>query len=148
MSSKQRKPYPPNNFCPCKSGQKYKKCCQPKNVEYFLRADGTVIKESLLDAAQREEFLQQKRLFVQQYGRQPSEEEEGILRLSGGFADLKSVIESDLLKRGASDETLYAFRKTGILVTNQNSSHVTAEELQKWEEAIMEYRAGHRDTNS
>jgi hypothetical protein len=137
----QRKPYNPNNFCPCKSGQKYKKCCQPKNVEYFIRPNGTVVKEAVLEGDQRETFLRAKQDFVAEHGRQPTEEEEGILRMSGGFLDFSSVIEADLIKSGAPPEVLYAFRKTGILVTRENQSGVTPDELQRWENAILEYRS-------
>jgi hypothetical protein len=135
-----RRPYPPNNFCPCKSGQKYKKCCQAKGIEYFIRPNGQVVKEAVLDSDGRAEFLRQKEAFVAEHGRQPTEEEEGILRMSGGFADFSQVIEADLIKSGAKEEVLYAFRKTGILVTRENESQVTPEELRRWESALLEYR--------
>lgn len=140
MSKSQRKPYPPNNFCPCKSGQKYKKCCQPKSIEYFIRADGQVVKEKTLDSNQREAFIKAKEDFMADYGRVPTVEEEGILRMAGGFADMKAVIEEQLIKSGASEEVVYAFRKTGILVNRENESQVTPAELHAWESAILEYR--------
>jgi hypothetical protein len=135
-----RRPFPPNNFCPCKSGQKYKKCCQPKKIEYFVRSNGQVVKEAILDESSRAEFLRQKEAFVAEHGRQPTEEEEGILRLSGGFADFSRVIEAELIKSGAKEEVLYAFRKTGVLVTRENESQVSPEELHRFEQAISEYR--------
>lgn len=138
----QRKPYPPNNFCPCKSGQKYKKCCQPKSIEYFIRPNGSVVKEAVLEGQQQTSFLKEKELFIQKYGRLPTEEEEGVLRLAArGIADLSSVIEADLIRYGASEETLYAFRKTGILVSRENESQISADELRQWDQAIIEYRA-------
>lgn len=140
-----RRPYPPNQFCPCKSGQKYKKCCLSKNIEYFIRANGQVVRETVLEADQRDQFKREREAFVVQYGRQPTEEEEGILRISAaGFADLRAVIEADLIKRGASEEVLYAFRKTGVLVTRENEAQVTPDELQQWESAVLEFRSQNR----
>lgn len=88
----------------------------------------------------RQEFEESKRLFVQQYGRQPNEEEEGILRLANGFTDLNAIIERDLIKRGAPDEVIYAFRKTGILISPENEGQISAQELRDWNSALEEYR--------
>jgi uncharacterized protein YchJ len=135
-----RKPFPSNNFCPCNSGVKYKKCCQPKGVDYYLR-DGKVVREEALLGEQRADFEKQKQDFLSRYGRKPTEEEEGLMRISAGnFVDLNLVIEKDLIKRGAPDEVVYAFRKTGILVSPENHDQISVSELQKWESAIDEYR--------
>lgn len=135
-----RKSFPPNNFCPCKSGQKYKHCCQPKGVDYFLR-DGKVIREEALAGGQRADFEEQKQQFVLQFGREPTEEEEGVMRLSAGnFTDLNAVIERDLIKRGAPAEVLYAFKKTGILISSENHGQISPEELEAFGDAVDEYR--------
>jgi len=128
-----------NHFCPCKSGQKYKNCCHAKGVDYFILPGGKVIKEQPLTPEQRQALAQQKAQFVKTFGRQPNEEDEGLMRIANGFADVSAVIEKDLISRGVEQSVLYAFQKTGMVITKENESQVSPEELSRWSEALEEY---------
>jgi hypothetical protein len=134
-----RKLVNPNNYCPCGSNQKYKKCCQPKGIDYFIKPGGKIIREQPLTPEARQALERQKQEFATKYGRAVSEEEENLMRLNE-FSNVNAVIEQDLLKAGASAETIYAFRKTGILVSKENINQVSPQELIAWESAIQEYR--------
>lgn len=135
-----RRPYAPNNFCPCGSGKKYKKCCQPIGVEYFVRANGTVVREEAMDPHHRAIFEAEKRAFIERNNRQPTEEEENVMRIAETFGDLNVVIEQNLISQGVAPEVLYAFRRTGMLVVPESKTQVSTEELQEWDAAINEYR--------
>lgn len=135
-----RKPYPMNHFCPCGSTKKYKHCCHAKGVDYFIKPGGKIVKEQPLTTEQRQALTEKKAQFVRAFGRQPNEEDEGLMRIADGFADVSSVIEKDLLARGVDKSVLYAFQKTGMVITRENESQVSVEELNRWEEAIEEYR--------
>lgn len=134
-----KRAFPPNNYCPCGSHLKYKKCCQPKGIDYFIKTNGKIVREAPLTAERRAAFDQERRRFVEEHGRKPTEEEEGLMRYSE-FEEIESVIEKELVKLGASPETIYAYEKTGILVSGDNENQVAPEELQRWTAAVQEYR--------
>ncbi len=87
----------------------------------------------------RDQFERDKKLFQEKFGRKPTDEEEGILR-ADGFADLTQLIESEMLKSGMSEEMLYAYRQTGLVITAENRSSVRPDELARWDAAIDDYR--------
>ena len=134
-----KKAYSGNLYCPCGSGKKYKACCQPKGIEYFLKPSGKLLKLMPLTAEQKAHFDSEKQKFVEAHGRKPTEEEEAVMRTSL-YEDVGQVIARDLATSGAPPEKVYAFEKTGLWVTRQNEHQVSPEELRRWEEAIEEYR--------
>ncbi len=134
-----KKLIPANNYCPCGSRLKYKKCCLPKGIDFFIAGKGKVKGEAPMTAERRAAFQEEVRRFTLEHGRAPTEEEEGVLRYSE-FEEIEQVIQRELKKSGASAETIYAFEKTGILVSDEDNSQVSADELQRWSEAIQEYR--------
>jgi hypothetical protein len=135
-----KKPFPPNNYCPCGSNIKYKSCCRTKGIDYFIK-NKKVIREAAMSQERRDQFERDKQLFQEKFGRKPTDEEEGILR-ADGFADLTQLIESEMLKSGMSEEMLYAYRQTGLMITAENRSSVRPDELARWDAAIDDYRKG------
>lgn len=133
-----KKPFPPNNYCPCGSNIKYKSCCRAKGIDYFIK-NKKVIREAAMSQERRDQFERDKKLFQEKFGRKPTDEEEGILR-ADGFADLTQLIESEMLKSGMSEEMLYAYRQTGLVITAENRSSVRPDELARWDAAIDDYR--------
>jgi hypothetical protein len=133
-----KKPFPPNNYCPCGSNIKYKGCCRAKGIDYFIK-NKKVIREAAMSQERRDQFERDKKLFQEKFGRKPTDEEEGILR-ADGFADLTQLIESEMLKSGMSEEMLYAYRQTGLVITAENRSSVRPDELARWDAAIDDYR--------
>lgn len=138
-----KKPFPPNNYCPCGSKLKYKSCCRAKGVDYFIK-NKKVIREAAMSPERRAQFEADKQQFELTYGRKPTDEEEGVLR-ADGFLDLNTVIESEIVKSGMTEEMLYAYRTTGLLITAENRSTVRPDELARWDAAIDDYHRGERD---
>jgi len=57
--------------------------------------------------------------------------------------ELKAVM-LDLMKRAGADPALiYAFEKTGRLVSEENAKQLSDEDIAEWNAAIEEYRAKH-----
>jgi hypothetical protein len=133
-----KKPFPPNNYCPCGSKLKYKSCCRTRGIDYFIK-NKKVIREAAMSSERREKFNRDKEIFVEQMGRKPTDEEEGLLR-ADGFLDLNNVIELEMLKSGISEEMLYAYRQTGLIIAAENRSSVRPDELARWDLAIDDYR--------
>lgn len=132
-----KKPFPPNNYCPCGSKLKYKSCCRTRGVDYFIK-NKKVIREAAMNDERRAQFEADQCLFETTYGRKPTDEEEGLLR-ADGFADLNRVIESQMSKSGMTEEMFYAYRQTGLLITAENRGSVRPDELARWDAAIDDY---------
>lgn len=128
-------------YCPCGSNRKYKSCCQAKGIQFYRKSNGELVRRQALTPEQRDAFNEQRRKFVEENGREPDREERALL-LAANYQNIESLIENDLLKSGASPESIYAFHKTGLLVTAENRRQISAAELQQWDAAVAEYRAG------
>jgi hypothetical protein len=134
-----RKAFPGNNYCPCRSGRKYKQCCALKGIDYFVKPGGKIVREQPLSTEQRAELERLKEEFHQKWGRRPTAEEEGVLRLAG-FADASAVIEAELIKSGARPEVIYAFKKTGLVISPENETGISPAERERWQAAVEEFR--------
>lgn len=55
--------------------------------------------------------------------------------------EMTDTIVRAMRQAGVREEIIYAFQKTGRLVTSENAKYLTREELVEWEAAIDEYRA-------
>lgn len=94
----------------------------------------------------REILEEQKQRFRQKFGRDPRPEDPVIwdedvdepTPISG--EEIHQEILSALIKAGSPPEFVYAFDKTGRLVTETNMNLLTAEEYQEWVDAVEEFR--------
>lgn len=122
-----------NEPCSCGSGKKYKKCCG-KNVKEFPIGPQT-----------KEALERQLEKFREKFGREPGpgdpvffdpEANEPIPiaeeTLTEGLADA-------MKKAGLPPHFIYAWQKTGMLVTEQNYSQWSKKDLKEWDDAINEY---------
>ncbi len=131
--------FPGNNYCPCGSHRKYKVCCQPRGIDYFITGSGKIKQEEPLTGEKRAAFEEAMRKFVCDNKRKPTDEEESLMRYEQ-FEEIERVIARELIKQGASQESIYAYEKTGIIVTHESESRIAPEELQRWTAAVQEYR--------
>lgn len=53
------------------------------------------------------------------------------------------TIRAAMVGAGVRPEILYAFDKTGRVVTDENAALLTVEDLAEWQAAIDEYRRAH-----
>jgi hypothetical protein len=59
--------------------------------------------------------------------------------------EVKAILTQAMADSGATPAAVYAFHKTGVLLTENNESRFSPEQLRAWNEAIEEYKA--LDTN-
>lgn len=57
--------------------------------------------------------------------------------------ELKAVVLAAMERANANPAHIYAFRKTGRLVTKENSINMTDEEIAEWNAAVDEYEKSH-----
>jgi hypothetical protein len=133
--------------CPCDSGAAYGECCKTQAFKWVRDSRGRVYQELPLgkDAidAMKEYVDIMNADFRQAYGRLPRKGE----RLDAGShferedAFIEDVAEA-MESADANPAWIYAFRKTGLLVTEMNERLIPRADLMKWHSAISEYRSG------
>jgi hypothetical protein len=131
---------PRNDPCPCGSGRKYRDCCHGKDFEYLVDEDGTIFKSIPMSDEVAEVIEEQKQNFIEQHGREPGPGE-------NLFFDMPPVEHAEhfmvqaMRQAGLPPAIIYAFEKTGLLVTEQNQHLLPEHDLAEWEAAIREYEA-------
>ena len=131
-----------NAPCPCGSGRKYKACCWGKGFEWVENEAGTVYKSTPMTPEVREALEQLRQAFIAKYGREPGPDD--LL-----FPDLphpehlEAMMVEDMRSAGLDPAFIYAFEKTGWLVTEQNQHLIPENDLAEWDAAIQEYRRKH-----
>lgn len=89
---------------------------------------------------------EQRERFKQQFGRDPRPEdpiiwdENAAVPTPASEQDIHQTILSALIAAGSPPEFVYAFDKTGRLVTEDNMHLLTKAEYKEWCDAVEEYR--------
>jgi len=131
-----------NAPCPCGSGKKYKNCCYGKGFEWTQDEEGTVAKSIPLTEETIEVFARLRQSFIDEKGREP---EPGDLL----FPDmphpehLEAMLVEGMKEAGLDPAFIYAFEKTGLLVSAENQHLIPDKDLKAWEAAVEEYRRKH-----
>jgi hypothetical protein len=88
----------------------------------------------------------QRERFRQKFGRDPRPDDPVIWDESAGeptpasVEDIHQTILSAMIKTGAAPEFIYAFEKTGRLVTESNMYLLSDEDIKEWTDAVEEFR--------
>ena len=139
-----RKKLSRNAPCPCGSGKKYKHCCHGKDFEYLVDEDGTIFKSIPMSDEMGEVIAEQKQHFLEKFGREPGPGDNLFFDMPPVEHAEHFIVES-MKKAGVDPAIIYAFEKTGLLVTEVNEHFISDVDLAAWEAAVLEYRAKHGD---
>lgn len=91
---------------------------------------------------------EQETAFKQKFGRPPSGDDPLFFDPRADTpkptdeGEFTSEVAGAMRKAGISGALIYAFEKTGRLVTAENQKYLSARELAEWDAAIDEYEAG------
>jgi hypothetical protein len=91
-------------------------------------------------------ILEQCRLFAEKFGREPGPSDPIFFDPDADTPQpiseekLRSGMLAALAAAGADPITVYAFNKTGLLVSEDNVHLLSAEDLAEWEQAVEEAR--------
>jgi hypothetical protein len=119
-----------NDFCPCGSGKKYKKCC--------LEADERVLIP--IDEKTKEILDRENERFKSIMGRDIGLEDPimpSSLKMSED--EYKEHVTAMLREIDVDEAIIYAFNKLGFVVGETNEHLVTSTRKRQWNEAINEY---------
>src|SRR5262250_1255319 len=91
----------------------------------------------------------QRQRFIDKFGREPGPDDPIFFDPSADTPQPinKEVVDQHLLegmhRAGVPREIIYAYQKTGRLVTEQNRKYLTKAELKEWMDAVDEWRRPH-----
>jgi hypothetical protein len=133
-----RNKLPLNAPCPCGSGQKYRECCHGKDFEWLVDDEGNIFKSIPVSEELADVIEGQRQKFTEQHGREPG---------SGDnlFFDMPPVEHAEhfivqaMRQAGFDLAIIYAFEKTGLIVTEKNERLLSENDLAEWRNAIREY---------
>ena len=133
-----------NDLCPCGSGKKYKKCCWGKNFIWVADEQGNVCREVPIDDPELVSLIDEVRAeFRNQHGRELKDSDLLFDDATDRYDIEKTMV--DIMERaGVNPAHIYAFKKTGRLVTSWNKDKLTDAELREWQTAVEEYRASEK----
>jgi len=139
------KKYPRNLPCPCGSGNKYKKCCINKDFDYAIDNSGSTVKEVGLSDKAVGLLKAQQQAFIDKFGREPEDHEPMFFDPDYDEPTPLSEkkIEDEMVavleNVGVGPQIIYAYKKTGLLLTAENESLVSTQDIAEWDAAIDEY---------
>lgn len=125
-----------NEPCPCGTGKKYKACCYNKGFNYVLNESGEIVREIPLTDELKDILAHQFEAFKEKFGREPGPNDKV-------FWDEPEHVEHHLAQAMREANLppmfIYAFEKTGRLVTESNQHLIPQSELDEWNAACDEY---------
>lgn len=136
------KKIPRNSPCPCGSGKKYKHCCYGKDFEFVEDDDGALFKSIPMNEEMREVLEEQRRKFVEKFGREPGPNDQIFFDMPHPEQIEHLTVEA-MKVAGIDPALIYAYEKTGRLVTDENQRFLTDADLDEWNAAIEEYEMKH-----
>lgn len=123
---------------------------QTRKCERVFNIDGT--ESIILNDEATDALKEQLELFKSTFGREPIGDEPVFFdptitdkptRLTE--EKINEIILNQLKDIGAPENFIYAYKKTGRLVTEMNEHLLTKEEYKEWEDAVKEYDSTHND---
>ena len=132
-----------NDPCPCGSGKKYKKCCWGKGFEWEEDAEGNLFKSIPLSSEVTDILEHQRQKFIEKFGREPGPDDQIFFDMPHPEHIEHMTVEA-MKKAGIDPAIIFAYEKTGRLVTEENQELLSDAELDEWQDAIEEYESKHR----
>lgn len=130
----------PTEKCPCGSRKTYGRCCKKRDFKWERRADGEILRSAPISAELMEQLKETKADFVETFGRQPRKNDPVFFeQFYTSDEDLRRGTLKAMKAAKSPPSLVYAYRKTGRMVTTRNKNMLTPDELLEWQEAIDEY---------
>lgn len=133
--------------CPCGSGKKYGGCCLNKGFEYLVDEDDNIFKSIPVSDELAEVIEEQKRRFSEKSGREPGPDDNLFFDMPPLEHAEHFVVEA-MKQAGLDSAVIYAFEKTGLIVTEANEHLISDKDRAEWEAAVLECRAKQGDDDS
>jgi hypothetical protein len=137
-----RKKLSRNAPCPCNSGKKYKHCCWGKGFDWEEDEGGTLYQSTPIPPEVADILQAQRQKFIDQHGREPGPNDPLFFDMPPLEHVEHQTVEA-MKQAGLDPAFIYAFEKTGRLVTEQNQHVLPQSALDEWQAAVEEYEGKH-----
>ena len=131
-----------NGTCPCGSDKKYKHCCLKEGIRWVVNEKGEFIRLLPLPEEGSQLLQNQRESFLKTHGRDPRPEER-IFEDAPHSEYFEHVMVETMKQTGIRPELIYAYEKTGRIVTEANQRYLTKAQRAEWRAALEEYRTKH-----
>ena len=101
--------------------------------------EGNIFKSVPMTNEVREVIEEQKRKFIEKFGREP-EDDENLFFDMPPLEHAEHFMVEGMKQAGLDPAIIYAFEKTGLLVTEMNEHLISNKDREEWEAAVREYR--------
>jgi hypothetical protein len=138
-----RKKLSRNAPCPCGSGKKYKHCCWGKDFDWEEDESGNRFRSIPMTQEMADILQEQRQEFIDKYGREPGPNDPVFFDMPPLEHIEHQTVEA-MKRAGIDPAIIYAYEKTGRLVTEENQHLLPETALNEWQAAIEEYEMRHR----
>lgn len=130
-----------NEPCPCGSGMKYKRCCWGKGFTWQQNSRGEVFRSVPLCPEVLALLEQRRQQYIATHGKEP-DPNSPLFPEPAGMSDEEIINEmaASMELAGLDRAYIYAFRKTGLIVTELNQHLMPDCDVAEWAAAVEEYR--------
>src|SRR5438105_11720732 len=126
--------------CPCDSGLPYGRCCKLKNFKWMKDEQGDFAQVVPISPQMGRVLESSKTRFKRIFGREPHDTDPIFLeKYLLSIRDVQREMMDAMLQTGMRPEIMYAYRKTGRLLTRKNESLLPEKDIEEWDAAIEEY---------
>ena len=113
-------------------------CSYAKAAQLVQGPDGELAHELPIGPELGEILQRQREKFVAGYGREPGPDDP-IFFDAPSDDEYDAAVTKAMEQAGVAPQVIYAFRKTGRIITEENAKFVPATALEAWQHAIDEY---------
>ena len=125
----ERRPLGPEEHCGCGSEDQYKSCCLPKGLQWLVGDDGSIYRQVKVDGELAKLLDELKR-----------KSKPGDPLFPPEAIPSPEIMRQILTQAGVSPAWLYAWEKTGMMLTEQNKHQWPDVDLAAWDAAITEHQ--------
>ena len=129
-----------NDPCPCDSGRKYKKCCKGKDIIWKQDDAGDFYRVVPIEGKLEELVRQLDEEIYKNFERERLPDDP-LMPHTLMFSDKdheRKMIEA-MEKVGTNPAFIYAYKKTGILLTDEMAARAPGSLVDEWDNAVDEY---------
>jgi hypothetical protein len=115
--------------------QKYKHCCDGKGFDYEKDDDGTIFKSIPMSEEMVDLLEEQRQEFIKKYGREPGPHDSVFFDMPHP-EHVEHMTVQAMKEAGIDPAFIYAYEKTGRIVTEDNQHLLSDADLAEWDDAI------------
>ena len=119
-------------------------CCHGKDFEWLVDDEGNIFKSVPISDELAEVIEEQRRKFIERFGWEPGPGDNLFFDMPP-LEHAEHFMVQAMKQAGLHPAIVYAFEKTGLLVTEENQNLLSKKDIAEWEAAIWEYEARQKE---